>query len=134
MTFASALHRTLLVTLACVTLFAPTAVARSLEQRSEAPTSSSLSGTKGTVFEHLFDPHPEATSPHEAALAQERSYSNNIKPTRLAETAPAVAAGGDGISTLPFALAVFGALVVGLGAGSGLHLVHTRRHAARLAT
>jgi hypothetical protein len=133
MTFASPL-RTLLVALACVTLFAPTAVAQPVDQRSEAPSSSSLSGTKGTVFEHLFDPYPEPASPREAALAQERSYSNTIKPTRPVETAPAVATSGDGIASLPFALAVFGALVVGLGAGSGLHLVHTRRHAARLAT
>jgi hypothetical protein len=133
MTFASPLRRTLLVALAGVALFAPAALAGPVDKRSEAPTSS-LSGTKGTVFEHVFDPYPEATSPHKAALAQERSYSNTIKPTQPVEPAPAVATDGGGISSLPFALAVFGALVVGLGVGSALHLVHTRRHAAKLAT
>jgi hypothetical protein len=34
---------------------------------------------------------------------------------------------GDGIARLPFLSAVFGALIVGLGAGSGLHLLHVRR-------
>ena len=133
MTSATPLRRTLLVTLACVTLFAPAALARPVDLRAEAPTSS-LSGTQGTVFEHVFDPYPEPTSRRGAALSQERSYSNTIKPTRLVETAPAVVADDDGISSLPFALAVFGALLVGLGAGSGLHRVHTRRHGARLAT
>ena len=38
------------------------------------------------------------------------------------------------IAWAPFALAVFGALVVGMGAGSALHLVHSRRHPTRLAT
>jgi hypothetical protein len=133
MTSATPLRRTLLVTLACVALFAPAAFARPVDLRAEAPTSS-LSGTKGTVFEHVFDPYPEPTSRRDAALAQERSYSNTVKPTRLVATAPVVVADDDGISALPFALAVFGALVVGLGAGSGLHRVHTRRHGARLAT
>jgi hypothetical protein len=133
MTSATALRRTLLVTLACVTLVAPAALARPAAQPSESPTSS-LSGTKGTVFEHVFDPYPEPASRRDAALAEERSYSNAIKPTRLVETAPAVVADDDGISSLSFALAVFGALAVGLGAGSGLHRVHTRRHGARLAT
>jgi hypothetical protein len=135
MTFASPLRRTLLVALACVALFAPAAVARPVDLRAEAPTSS-LSGTKGTVFEHLFDPYPEPTSAREAALAQERAYSTyDLKPTKLVKTAPAVAAdSGDGIAALPFALALFGALAVGLATGSGLHRVHTRRHAARLAT
>ena len=95
MTSATPLRRTLLVTLACVTLFAPAALARPVDPRAEAPTSS-LSGTQGTVFEHVFDPYPEPMSRRDAAL--------------------------------------FGALVVGLGAGSSLHRVHTRRHGARLAT
>jgi hypothetical protein len=126
--------RTLLVALACAALFAPAAVARPADLRSEAPTSS-LSGTTGTVFEHLFDPYPEPTSAREAALAQERAYLATFKPTRLVKTAPAVATdSGDGIASLPFALAVFGALVVGLAAGSALQLVHARRRPSRLAT
>jgi hypothetical protein len=127
MTLASPLCRTLLTALACLALVAPAALAQPVDHRSEATTS--LAGTKGTVFEHIFDPYPTPTSPREAALAQERSYSSYVK------AAPAVATDStDGIASLPFALAVFAALVVGLGAGSALHLVHTRRHAARLAT
>jgi hypothetical protein len=87
MTSATPLRRTLLVTLACVALFAPAAFARPVDLRAEAPTSS-LSGTKGTVFEHVFDPYPEPTSRRDAALAQERSYSNTVKPTRLVATWP----------------------------------------------
>ena len=133
MTFASQIRRTMLVTLACLTLFAP--AAQAVEQPSK-PDASSLSGTKGTVFGRPFDPYPERASARETARAQEHGYSTEtVAPTKLFKTAPVVATdSGDGMSSLPFALAVFVALVVGLGAGSGLHLVHTRRHAGRPAT
>jgi hypothetical protein len=70
------------------------------------------------------------------APAQERSYASDGKPAPLTKAAPAVASNtGDGIASLPFVLAVLGALVVGLGAGSGLHLLHVRRrHATGLVT
>jgi hypothetical protein len=134
MTFASPIRLTMLVALACAALFAPAALARPVDLRSQAPTSS-LSGTEGTVFEHVFDPYPEPTSAREAALAQERAYLATFKPTKLVKTTAAVATdSGNGIAPLPFALAIFGALVVGLTAGSALQLVHGRRHPSRLAT
>jgi hypothetical protein len=70
------------------------------------------------------------------ALAQERYYASYGKPTPLTKAAPAVAPNtGDGIVSLPFVVAVLGALVIGLGAGSGLHLLYARRrHATGLVT
>jgi hypothetical protein len=69
------------------------------------------------------------------ALAWERYYASLGKRTPLTNATRTVAADtGEGIAPLPFVMAVFGALIVGLGAGSGLHLLHARRHAARLAT
>jgi hypothetical protein len=104
-------------------------LARRVDLRSEAQTSS-LAGTPAEyVLERGFEAFPETASPRAAALAQERSYST-YGATELATPAPAVVAdSGDGIAPLPFALAVFGALVVGLGAGSALHLARARRHA-----
>jgi hypothetical protein len=62
------------------------------------------------------------------ALAQERYYASYGKPTPPTMATRTVAADtGDGIAALPFVIALFGALIVGLGAGSGLHLLHTRR-------
>jgi hypothetical protein len=101
--------------------------------------------------------NPNVPTAAERALAQERYYmsqgknaatDNNVTPA--ADVAPAeernatpltnatrtVATDtGDGIARLPFAIALLGALSVGLGAGSGLHLVHARRrHATRPVT
>jgi hypothetical protein len=62
------------------------------------------------------------------ALAQERYYESYGKPTPPTNATRTVAADtGDGIARLPVLSAVFGALIVGLGAGSGLHLLHVRR-------
>jgi hypothetical protein len=67
-----------------------------------------------------------------AALAQERYYSSYGEPAPLARTVPtATDDTAGGIDTLPFVLSLFGALLVGVGAGTGLLLAHTRR---RLAT
>ena len=75
--------------------------------------------------------NPTVAAATDAALAQERYYASYDQPT----PPPAVVTNaGDGIARLPFVLAVFGALVVGLGAGSGLHLLHARRRAPGLAT
>ena len=64
----------------------------------------------------------------ERALAQERYYESFGKPTPPTIATRTVAADtGDGIARLPVLSAVFGALIVGLGAGSGLHLLHVRR-------
>ena len=112
------LHRTLLVALASLALSAPA-----------APPAAT-----GWTLERQHDPYPEPTSLRDVAgaLAQERWYSTYREPTAPSRVAATDA--GDGIAWAPFALAVFGALVVGMAAGSALHLVHSRRHPTRLAT
>ena len=88
MSFASSLHRTLLIALASLALSAPAALARPADLRSEAPTSSlsgttdqtSAEATPGRVLRRAFDPYPEPMSALEAALAQERSYSTYGEP------------------------------------------------------
>lgn len=133
MSVASTLHRTLLVALASLAFSAPAALARPADLRSEAPTSS-LSGTTEEGLERSFDPFPGPTWPTDPALAQEDSYSTYGEPAPLTEATTVAADTDDGIAPLPFVLAVLGALIVGLGAGSRLQLVHARRgHAARLA-
>ena len=68
------------------------------------------------------------TTAEDRALAQERHYESYGKPTPPTIATRTVAADtGDGIARLPFLSAVFGALILGLGAGSGLHLLHVRR-------
>jgi hypothetical protein len=68
------------------------------------------------------------TAAEDRALAQERHYESYGKPTPPTIATRTVAADtGDGIARLPFLSAVFGALILGLGAGSGLHLLHVRR-------
>jgi len=118
-------HRTLLVALASLALSAPAALARPAE---------TPAGTTGWTLERHHDPYPEPTSLRDVAgaLAQERWYSTPREPAAPSRVAATDA--GDGIAWAPFALAVFGALVVGMGAGSALHLVHSRRHPTRLAT
>jgi hypothetical protein len=70
----------------------------------------------------------------DAARAQERYYTSYGTPTPLTQPAAAVADTGDGVAGLPFALSIFGALIVGLGAGGWLHLARSRRrHSAGLA-
>jgi hypothetical protein len=72
--------------------------------------------------------NPSVTTAAERALAQERYYESFGKPTPPTITTRTVAADtGDGIARLLVLSAVFGALIVGLGAGSGLHLLHVRR-------
>ena len=80
---------------------------------------------------------PNSPSDVSAALAQERyfsSYGQDVEP--LSRPAPAVVADdGDGIAPLPFVVSIVGALILGLGAGTGLHLLRLRRrYAAGLVT
>ena len=125
MSSASTLRRTLLVALTGLALSTPAAVAQPADLRLESPTSA-LSGTTET---NVFG------VPRDAALAQERYYSTYGEPTPPSDGGTTTATDtGDGVAWVPFGLAVFGALVVGLGAGSRLHLVYARRHATRLAT
>jgi hypothetical protein len=139
MSSAAMLHRTLLLALVALALCTPTALARSIDLRSEAPTSS-LSGTTdhtsadaipGRVLRRSFDPYPAPLSPRGAALAQERYYSTYGEPAPPREATTAATDSGDGIALAPFVLGLFAALVIGLGAGSALQ---THRHATRAAT
>jgi hypothetical protein len=71
---------------------------------------------------------PDNTAADAAALAQEQSYSSygTLAPTpshiRTIETA-----GHDGVAPTPFVLTALGALLAGVGIGSGLHAVQLRR-------
>ena len=130
----------LLVALASLALCAPAAVALPTDLNSEGPTSwlsgtmdqKSAEGIPGRVLRRSFDPYPEPVSRREAALAQERSYSTYGEPAPPREAATtATTDSGDGIAWVPFVLGLFAALVVGLGAGSGLQ---ARRDATRPAT
>jgi hypothetical protein len=68
------------------------------------------------------------------ALAQERAYSSYGRPTPVPPVAHTLAGDvRDGIAPLPFGLSILGALIVGIGAGSGLHRLQLRRRAAGLA-
>jgi len=139
MSSTAMLQRTLLLALAALALSTPTALARPIDLRSEAPTSA-LSGTTnqpspevipGRVLRRSFDPFPNSLPLREAALAQERYYSTYGEPAPPREAAAAVTDSGDGITWLLFVLGLFAALVIGLGAGSGLQ---ARRHTTRPAT
>jgi hypothetical protein len=136
MSFATPLHRTLLIALASLALCAPAAVARPADLRAEAPTSS-LSGTTkdqtsaeaipGRVLRRSFDPFPNPVPRLEAAVAQERSYSTYGTPAPLASsTDRGPRDNGAGISWLGFGLALLGALIAGLAAGPALQRRSTR--------
>jgi hypothetical protein len=79
-----------------------------------------------------YEGRPKTPSDVTAALAQERyfsSYGQDVEP--LSRPAPAVVADdGDGIAPLPFVVSIVGALILGLGAGTGLHLLRFRRRQA----
>jgi hypothetical protein len=79
----------------------------------------------------------EATWPTPAdiqrAKAQERAYSTYGQPAPVPPAAPTLAGDvSDGIAPLPFALSILGTLIVGVGAGLGLHRVQLRRRGAGL--
>ena len=68
------------------------------------------------------------------ALAQERAYSSYGRPTPVPPAAHTLAGDvRDGVAPLPFGLSILGALIVGIGAGLGLHRLQLRRRAAGLA-
>jgi hypothetical protein len=73
---------------------------------------------------------PQAPADVTAALAQERYYSSyGPAPVTAPSTAPA-ADTSDGIDSLPFVLGLAGALIVGIAAGNGMHLLVVRRRQA----
>ena len=135
MSSAAMLHRTLLIALTALALCTPSALARPTDVRSEAPETTgqtSAEAIPGRVLRRSFDPYPEPASRRKAALAQERYYSTYGEPAPPRETATTVATdSGDGVALLPFALGLFAALVIGMGAGSELQ---ARRHTTRPAT
>ena len=72
--------------------------------------------------------NPNVTTAEDRALGQERYYESFGKPTPpTIATRTVVADTGDGTARLPVLSAVFGGLIVGLGAGSGLLFLHVRR-------
>ena len=152
------LARTLAAALAAAALAAPTALAQPadihaplIKPAAEANTQDHTArpdtagnpnvaaATEANTHDHAARPdtagNPNVAAATGAALAEERYYASHGKPTPLTEAGSAVATDtGNGITTLPFVIAVVGALLVGLGAGSALHLMHVRRHASGLAT
>jgi hypothetical protein len=111
----------MLIALAALILLAPAAQARPIDP--PATTTEELPH----VLEHTFDAYPKAMTPLDIARAQEKTYSTYGQPAPLRKPAPVVAT-TDGIAPLPFVLGIAGALIVGLAAGSGLHVMRTRRH------
>ena len=133
---SASLRGALSVALASLVLCAPAAVAMPGDLSAEGPTSwltgttdrTSAEATPGRVLRRSFDPYPGPASRREAAaLEKERSYSTygEQAPHRVTATTAATDS-GDGIAWIPFVLGLFAALLVGLGAGSGLQ---ARRHA-----
>ena len=67
-----------------------------------------------------------------AALAQQRYYASYGESAPLTANArPVSIATNDGIGTLPFALALAGALIVGIVGTSSFHVLHSRRRAGQ---
>ena len=119
MSLSLVLRRASMLTALALALTAPAALAEPIDARQQD-------------LAHLRagSPSPELA----AARAQERYYTSYGTPTPLAKPAATVADTDDGIADLPCALSVFGALIIGLGAGSGVQVVHSRRrHSAELA-
>ena len=127
MSFSLVLRRATMLTALAVALAAPVALAE--------PFDPSGPVAEQATQQHLAHLRAGNSIPQlDAARAQERYYSSYGTPTPLTKPEVAVADTGDGVAGLPFALSVFGALIVGLGAGSGLHVVRSRRrHSAGLA-
>ena len=111
----------LAIGLVALALAAPAALAQSTELRSQAPTSS-LAGTT----------HANTPADVTPARAQEDYYSFYGNPAPPSSARAVNVDAGDGIAPLVFVLAVLGALIVGIGATSGVHVLAGRRR-ARLA-
>ena len=71
--------------------------------------------------------HPQVPSDVEAALAIERSYSSYGAAPPVPEDEASLGGGGDGIDPAPFALALAGALVLGLALGALAPMATARR-------
>ena len=126
MTLRRICTRTAAIALAAAALAAPAASAR--------PTAADRALAQERYYESYSEnaaTGDNVTPAANPALAQERYYASYGNPTPLTNATRTVPADtGDGIARLPFVIALFGALIVGLGAGSGLHLLHARRRHA----
>ena len=127
MSLSHVLRRGALLTAVALALTAPVALAEPID-----PISPAAEQARQQDLAHLRAGN--SIPKLDAARAQERYYTSYGTPTPLTKPAATVGDTGDGVAGLPFALSVFGALIVGLGAGSGLHLVRSRhRDSAGLA-
>jgi len=119
MSLSLVLRRAAVLTAVAVALTAPAALAEPIDARHQDLAHLRAGNTA-----------PELA----AARAQERYYTSYGTPTALTKPAAPVADSDNGVAGLPFALSVFGALIIGLGAGSGLQVVRSRnRQSAGLA-
>jgi hypothetical protein len=85
--------------------------------------------------EQYYSSYGTPAKPSDAApLAQEQYYGSYGTPTpTLSHIRTTESPGDDGVAPVLFILTTLGALVAGIGAGSGLHRVQLRRRPARLA-
>jgi hypothetical protein len=96
----------------------------------KAGNSVQTSSLAGTTPPTVTEPTPADI---QRALGQERTYSSYGRPTPVPPAAQTLAGDvSDGIAPLPFGLSVLGALIVGVGAGLGLHRMQLRRRGAGL--
>jgi len=118
------LARTLAAALAAAALAAPAALAQPAHIHAPLIQAGARPDTAG-------NPNVAATTDDHAARP-DTAGNPNVAATKAGWAVTADT--GDGIATMPFVTAVVGALLIGLGAGSGLHLMHVRRrHATELA-
>jgi hypothetical protein len=114
--------RTLLPALATLALAAPAHAATATggaQSKTPSDTAAALAQEK------YYSSYSTPAKPSDAApLAQEQYYGSYGTPTQIRATG---SAGHDGVAPVPMILTAFGALVVGIGTGSGVHRVHLRR-------
>jgi hypothetical protein len=115
--FACAIACTLV---ALVALVAPAANAQDLRSPDarDAALAQEYYGSYGSPSQDLRSPDA-------------RDAGRVVEPTPPADTAEPV--GRDGIAPLPFGVALFGALIAGIGLATALHALQGRRRAARAA-
>jgi hypothetical protein len=126
--------RTIAAALAALVIAAPPAFAMPID----GPVhTSSLAGTTSVPKQDLRSPdardaaeRPQAPADVTAALAQERYYSSYGPAPVTAPSTATAADTSDGIDSLPFVLGLAGALIVGIAAGTGMHLLVVRRRQA----
>jgi hypothetical protein len=121
--------RALLPALATLALAAPPHAATA---SGGAPSKTPSDPTAALAQEQYYSSYGTPAKPSDAApLAQEQYYGSYGTPTPTPSHIRATeSAGDDGVAPVPFILTTLGALVAGIGAGSGLHRVQLRRRRA----